>query len=165
MDLKDQGYTDEYVAEKMKSEGRTRYVPRSVGSRYLRLRQAIDKSHDAVLDDELSDWHIEEDEKLQTAFDIVERLHKEELIKLEGKKWQAVSTHIAKRMDKKKYSAQACRERYTGLNDGTALLPIELDTEQEGRKALRETRIEPPEGVESRPTLRLRPPGERRVPD
>ena len=44
-------------------------------------------------------------------------------------------------MLEKKYTANACKERLDGLLDGSALLPIELDPDQEGRAILRETRI------------------------
>lgn len=42
----------------MIQEGRTRYVPKSVGSRWLRLRKALAEAEDEKLDDELSDWHV-----------------------------------------------------------------------------------------------------------
>lgn len=45
------------------------------------------------------------------------------------------------KLKERKYSAKACRERYVSLKDGSALLPIELDEDQEGRRKLREDRI------------------------
>lgn len=44
-------------------------------------------------------------------------------------------------MPEKRYTGKACKERFEGLLDGTALLPIELDPDQKGRKVLRENRI------------------------
>jgi hypothetical protein len=44
-------------------------------------------------------------------------------------------------IQKKKYTPKLCRERYDGLMDGTALPPIELDSDQEGRANMRATRI------------------------
>ena len=44
-------------------------------------------------------------------------------------------------MPERKYTAKACKERFDGLLDGTALLPIEIDPDQEGRHILREARI------------------------
>ena len=58
--LKQQGYSDEYVAQKLIQEGRIRYVPKTVGSRWLRLRKALEQAEDEKLDDELSDWHVGE---------------------------------------------------------------------------------------------------------
>ena len=56
--LKQQGYTDAQVAQRLVDEGRVRYVPKSVGSRWLRLRKTLEKVEDEQLDDELSDWHL-----------------------------------------------------------------------------------------------------------
>ena len=58
--LKQQGYSDEYVAQRLMDEGRVRYVPKTVGSRWLRLRKALQEAEDEKLDDELSDWHVGE---------------------------------------------------------------------------------------------------------
>ena len=58
--LKQQGFTDEYVAAKLVEEGRMRYVPKTIGSRYNRLRKTIEEAEEEKLDDELSDWHVDE---------------------------------------------------------------------------------------------------------
>ncbi|MGG6495380.1 UNVERIFIED_CONTAM: hypothetical protein NY603_20895, partial [Bacteroidetes bacterium 56_B9] len=52
-----------------------------------------------------------------------------------------VSIYLAEKTVKRKYTANACQERYEALKNGTALLPIELDDDQEGRRLLREERI------------------------
>ena len=56
--LKQQGYSDERVAHMLIHEGRVRYVPKTVGSRWLRLRKVQAQHDEDKLDDELSDWHI-----------------------------------------------------------------------------------------------------------
>lgn len=58
--LKQQGYGDEYVSSKLIQEGRIRYVPKTVGSRWIRLRKALEQAENEKLDDELSDWHVGE---------------------------------------------------------------------------------------------------------
>lgn len=57
VDLKQQGYTDEYVADKLAQEGRIRYHARTVGSRWLRIRKALEAKEEEMLEDEMSDWH------------------------------------------------------------------------------------------------------------
>lgn len=47
---------------------------------------------------------------------------------------------MAEGLGEKKYTAKACKERWESLEDGSALIPIELDMDQEGRTALREHR-------------------------
>jgi hypothetical protein len=71
----------------------------------------------------------------------VEKRHNADVAKLEAKKWSDVSKSLADKMAEKKYTAKACKERFEGLLDGTALLPIEIDPDQEGRRTLREARI------------------------
>jgi len=60
INLKQQGYTDEYISQKLIQEGRIRYVPKTVGSRWLRLRKTLEDAEEEKLDDELSDWHVDE---------------------------------------------------------------------------------------------------------
>lgn len=64
-----------------------------------------------------------------------------EIARLREKKWLQVATHVADLIQKKKYTQRLCRERYESLMDGTALPPIELDSDQEGRAELRSSRI------------------------
>ncbi len=67
--------------------------------------------------------------------------YESQMQKLEERKWKEVSSMLADRLKgKKKYTATACKERWDALLDGTALKPIELDSDQEGRKAMREAR-------------------------
>ena len=78
---------------------------------------------------------------MYTAYGEVEKKIDAEIQKLQAKKWDEVSKHLANEMLEKKYTANACKERLDGLLDGSALLPIELDPDQEGRRILREARI------------------------
>lgn len=57
VELKQQGWSDEYVARKLAEEGRIRYVGRTVGSRWLRIRKALEAKEEEILEDNLSDWH------------------------------------------------------------------------------------------------------------
>jgi hypothetical protein len=60
IELKQQAYSDDYVANKLKEEGRMRYVGKTVGSRWLRLRKVLEERDEERLDDEMSDWHVGE---------------------------------------------------------------------------------------------------------
>ncbi|GAB1732326.1 hypothetical protein NU195Hw_g3824t1 [Hortaea werneckii] len=139
--LKQQGYSDEYVAQKLTDEGRVRYVPKTVGSRWLRLRKALQEVEDDKLDDELSDWHVGEDDELESIEKVVDEKYKLEVQKVCERKWREISAVLAEKLRKKKYTAKACKERFESVKAGTALKAIELDSDQEGRKLLREERI------------------------
>ncbi|GAB7323588.1 hypothetical protein MBLNU13_g07082t1 [Cladosporium sp. NU13] len=141
VDLKQQGYSDEYVARKLKDEGRIRYVPRTIGSRWLRIRKALEAKEEEILEDEMSDWHDGEDQMLEKAVQEIDKHIEKEIAKLQNKKWAQVASHFADLIQKKKYTQKLCRERYDSLMDGTAIKPIELDSDQEGRAEMRRTRI------------------------
>jgi len=55
--LKQVGYSDEYVVQKLIDEGRIRYQAKTVGSRWQRLKKVLDEVEEQRLDDEMSDWH------------------------------------------------------------------------------------------------------------
>ncbi|KAM0721156.1 hypothetical protein Q7P37_003443 [Cladosporium fusiforme] len=141
VDLKQQGWSDEFVARKLAEEGRIRYVGRTVGSRWLRIRKALEAKEEEILEDNMSDWHDGEDERLEQAVQEIDNKIDKEIAKLRDKKWLQVAAHVADLIQKKKYTAKLCRERYDGLMDGTALKPIELDSDQEGRAEMRANRI------------------------
>jgi hypothetical protein len=82
-----------------------------------------------------------QDESLEQAVKEIDAKIEKEITKLHDKKWLQVATHVADLIQKKKYTQRLCRERYEALMDGTALTPIELDSDQEGRTELRITRI------------------------
>jgi hypothetical protein len=83
----------------------------------------------------------QQDESLEQAVKEIDAKIEKEITKLRDKKWLQVATHVADLIQKKKYTQRLCRERYEALMDGTALTPIELDSDQEGRDELRVTRI------------------------
>jgi hypothetical protein len=71
----------------------------------------------------------------------IEKNIDKEIAKLQNKKWTQVASHFAELVQRKKYTPRLCRERYDALMDGSALKPIELDSDQEGRTEMRRTRI------------------------
>ena len=68
-ELKHQGYTNQQVVTKLIDEGRVRYVPAPVASRWMRIRKIDEKKEDDRLDDELSDWHVGEVSMLHPRFE------------------------------------------------------------------------------------------------
>ncbi|KAF2210615.1 hypothetical protein CERZMDRAFT_99232 [Cercospora zeae-maydis SCOH1-5] len=142
IELKQQSYSDEHVAAKLREEGRIRYVPKTVGSRWLRLRKVLEQREDERLDDELSDWHVGEDEELNNIKTEVDKKFEVQFQRLRDRMWKEVSVYLAEKTVKRKYTAKACQERYEALKNGTALLPIELDDDQTTRRKLREERIQ-----------------------
>lgn len=54
------GHSDEKTAQILIKEGRVKYTSRTINSRWLRLRKALEAKEAEILDDELSDWHMGE---------------------------------------------------------------------------------------------------------
>ncbi|EGP90786.1 unnamed protein product [Zymoseptoria tritici ST99CH_1E4] len=141
IELKQQGYSDAQVADTLRQEGRVRYTDKTIGSRYLRLRKAVLEKEDEVLDDELSDWHVGEDDELLPLSAQIDKKFDSMIQKLEERKWRDLAHALAEKLGKRKYTHKAVRERVEALRAGTELCPIELDDDQTGRRTLRETRI------------------------
>ena len=55
--MKDAGYHDDKVADELVNQGFTRYHPKSIATRYNRLKRDEKKAEQERLDDELTDWH------------------------------------------------------------------------------------------------------------
>ena len=60
VDMKQRGYKDEDVVERLIEKGFTRYEPRSVNCRWIRIRKKTQEYEEMLLDEELTDWHIGE---------------------------------------------------------------------------------------------------------
>jgi len=82
-----------------------------------------------------------QDIELHESFKSIEEKFQADLQRLIDRKWKSIADQLAERLKQKKFTAKACRERYEAIQDGTALLPIELDEDKVGRAALREARM------------------------
>ncbi|KAK6441444.1 hypothetical protein LTR95_002325 [Oleoguttula sp. CCFEE 5521] len=138
--LKQMGHADTYVATQLAKEGRVKYNARTISGRWQRIRKVLEEKEEEQLDDELTDWHEGEDETLESVIQQVERKIQEAKDRLDARKWLEVSQHFANVTLKRKYTANACEERWHALMTGTADLPIEQDPDKEGRGRKREQR-------------------------
>ena len=59
-DLKHQGLTDQQVVDALCNEGFLRVGHKTIAIRFGKMRQKNDQEEMNRLDDELSDWHVEE---------------------------------------------------------------------------------------------------------
>ena len=73
--------------------------------------------------------------------DEIDQKLEREIARVRARRWGQVASHVADLMQKRKYTSKACKERFDGLLDGTALKPIELDSDQGGRAEMRINRI------------------------
>ena len=60
VDMKQKGYNDLTIAERLRAQGFTKYEPRSVSCRWARIRKKTQEYEEKLLDEELTDWHVGE---------------------------------------------------------------------------------------------------------
>jgi hypothetical protein len=84
---------------------------------------------------------LKQDDKLLPLAADIEKKYEAAVAKLEERKWRDLSCAFEEKIGKRKYTANAVRERVQALRDGTELCPIEHDDDQVGRRKMREERI------------------------
>lgn len=55
--MKAEKYTDKQIAARLREEGRVNYHFKTISSRWVRIKHALEKKQDQDLDDQLTDWH------------------------------------------------------------------------------------------------------------
>lgn len=60
VNMKRSNYTDAQVVDRLVKDGRTKYDPKSINSRWQRIRKCLQDAEDELLDEELTDWHEDE---------------------------------------------------------------------------------------------------------
>ena len=55
--MKNAKYLEKDIAEHLAKEGRIAYHPKTIGTRWARIKKVLQKRQDQMLDDELTDWH------------------------------------------------------------------------------------------------------------
>lgn len=126
--LKEKGYSNDAVCAQLVREGRINYDKKTVGSRYLRLKNAILDREEERLDGELTDWHDGEDEALLKADQLALAEIHDTIARTRAKRWHIVAKNVQKILKKEaKYSPSACLKRFVALQHGTASIPPELD--------------------------------------
>ncbi|KAG9950676.1 hypothetical protein KCU85_g3503, partial [Aureobasidium melanogenum] len=141
VDMKQQGYKDEDIRDRLIEKGFTCYEARSVACRWMRIRKKTQEYEEKLLDEELTDWHLGEDELLEEAYEIADKKFQVELEKLEQKRWTWTAQNLNKRLPRERFSAKACRQRHEARRNGTARCPPEIDPDPEARQREREERI------------------------
>lgn len=55
--MKNAKYLERDIAKRLADEGRMNYNPKTIGTRWARLKKVMQKQQDAMLDADLTDWH------------------------------------------------------------------------------------------------------------
>ncbi|QDS75375.1 hypothetical protein FKW77_002502 [Venturia effusa] len=140
--LKEKGYSNDAVSAQLVREGRINYDKKTVGSRYLRLKNAILEREEERLDGELTDWHDGEDEALLKADQLALAEIHDTIARTRAKRWHLVARNVQKILKKEaKYSPSACQKRFVALQHGSASIPPELDDDPTRRFEEKASRV------------------------
>lgn len=55
--MKNAKYLEKDIAERLEKEGRIKYHPKTIGTRWARIKKVMQREQDQMLDEELTDWH------------------------------------------------------------------------------------------------------------
>ncbi|KAI9668756.1 MAG: hypothetical protein M1831_000825 [Alyxoria varia] len=135
--MKEQGYRDEVIQERLVKEDRIIYNVKSIATRYGRICRTLAAAKTAKLDDDQTDWHDGDDDVLDDAIQENLYWYNRDLEILNRKYWYAVAEDSEKKMGKARFSKNACRERYEARQKGTAEPTLEADPDQHVRMARR----------------------------
>ncbi|MCJ1396924.1 hypothetical protein MMC11_000116 [Xylographa trunciseda] len=140
--MKTEKRTDREIAQTLQDAGRANYNYKTIGSRWKRLRIAIAKAKDQELNQQIAVWRIEEDEGLLRAIEASDRIVYRMKQEADDQKWEIVTGKLKDLVPTAIYSQKACRERFESLENGTAVIPVEVDDEPMQRiQRLAETRV------------------------
>ncbi|KAJ9610494.1 hypothetical protein H2200_005271 [Cladophialophora chaetospira] len=136
--MKEARYLEKDIAQALINQGRTAYNPKTIGTRWRRIKAALQKRQDDLLDADLTDWHDGDDDVLLQAVVKTDKEVKRLKEDIEAKKWRMVADqmksmkaslhppHTATNADHKNhqpvlnFSQNAARQRYQALQTGTA---------------------------------------------
>ncbi|KAF2473103.1 uncharacterized protein BDR25DRAFT_128669 [Lindgomyces ingoldianus] len=127
INMKEKGYTDHQIAEKLAKEGRILYDKKSIGGRICRIKSAQAEHVDFLLKEGYKEWGLEDDKILLAAFELADIDINNEMEQVRSRRFHKVSTFMRKLNKDAIFSSKACKDRYQALMAGTATIPIDED--------------------------------------
>jgi hypothetical protein len=132
--MRDKGYTDAQIADRLAREGRARYDRKSISTRIARIRLAQAAHHDFLLKEGYEEWKLEDDKLLMQAFALADIEVQYEIERTRAWRFKKVSEYM-RRLDKNSnFSENACRERYQDIMAGTATIPTDQCDDPDARR-------------------------------
>ncbi|USP73748.1 hypothetical protein yc1106_01022 [Curvularia clavata] len=134
LQMRENGFTDRQIAQRLQKEGRVRYDEKSISTRIVRIRQAKAEKVEFLLKEGYKEWKYEEDKLLLQAYALADIEINYEIERIRAWRFRKVSDHMRRLNKNALFSANACRERYNALVEGTARIPTALDDDPEARR-------------------------------
>ena len=89
--MKEARFLEKDIAQALINQGRIAYNPKTIGTRWRRLKAALQKRQDDLLDADLTDWHEGDDEALLQAVSHAESEVRRLTEEVESRKWRIVA--------------------------------------------------------------------------
>jgi hypothetical protein len=133
MTMREKGFSDKQISDKLAKDGRIRYDQKSISTRIARIRLAQAEHVDYLLEEGYKEWQYDDDVLLLQAYELANIEVNYEIERIRAWRFRKVSEYMRRLNKDALFSAKACTERYQGLMDGTAKIPSELDDDPQKR--------------------------------
>ncbi|KZM27180.1 uncharacterized protein EKO05_0004660 [Ascochyta rabiei] len=134
LQMREKGYSDRQIADKLAKDGRVRYDQKSISTRIMRIRLAQAENFDFLLREGYREWEFDDDQRLVQAYALADIEISYEIERVRAWRFRKVSEYM-RRLDKESlFSANACRIRYGELIQGTARIPCDVDDDPDTRR-------------------------------
>ncbi|CAN9101035.1 unnamed protein product [Alternaria alternata] len=135
MQMRERGFSDRQIAEKLAKDGRVRYDQKSISTRIMRIRLAQADNVDFLLKEGYKEWEYADVRRLLLqAHALADIEINYEIERIRAWRFRKVSEYM-RRLNKDALLALACRERYNAIIEGTARIPTEVDDDPDARRA------------------------------
>ena len=108
--MKNAKYLEKDIAKRLADEGRTIYNPKTIGTRWARLKKVMQAKQDELLDADLTDWHegdvslvqperslkltTSQDEVLYEGLDKANEYIEKKIKLIEERRWRIVADYV-----------------------------------------------------------------------
>ena len=152
LEMREKGYSDRQIAEKLAKDGRVRYDQKSISTRIMRIRLAQAENVDFLLQEGYKEWEFEDvslqnpnsgprlsadclqDQRLVQAYALADIETSYEIERIRAWRFRKVSEYMRRINKDSLFSANACRIRYGELTSGTARIPCDVDDAPDTRR-------------------------------
>ncbi|KAF1933077.1 uncharacterized protein M421DRAFT_1638 [Didymella exigua CBS 183.55] len=134
LDMREKGFSDRQISEKLAKDGRVRYDQKSISTRIMRIRLAQAENFDFLLREGYKEWGFEDDQHLAQAYALADIEISYEIERIRAWRFRKVSEYMRRLDTDSHFSANACRVRYGQLISGTARIPCEVDDDPDTRR-------------------------------
>ncbi|KAH6616771.1 hypothetical protein C7974DRAFT_402425 [Boeremia exigua] len=134
LEMREKGFSDRQIAEKLAKDGRVRYDQKSISTRIMRIRLAQAENVDYLLNEGLKEWEMEDDQRLAEAYALADIEISYEIERIRAWRFRKVSEYMRRLKKDSLFSANACRTRYGQLTSGTARIPCDVDDDPAARR-------------------------------